>query len=243
MFMSSLCINKLNKLALCCGVFLILSSSVSHAAAYQSHASIYKTAKIFLNSNSLSKKNNQTTIKVGKLDSRLKLKKCSKRLQAFLPKGSRKMGKTTVGVKCVGTKPWSLHVPVTISVFGDVLVAKRQLLKGDVLSVSDLKLEKHNLTNLPHGYIEEINSSAGMKVKRRITAGSVITPSMLKKPRIVTRGQKITILAKIGHMQVSMEGKALAHGAAGERIQVMNTKSSKKLEGVITDKGEVKVDI
>ncbi|VAW54156.1 hypothetical protein MNBD_GAMMA05-1528 [hydrothermal vent metagenome] len=241
--MFSLCFNQPKRFIHCCSVFLILSSSASHAVAYQSHSSIYKTAKTFLSANVLSKQNNQATITVGKLDSRLKLKKCSKRLQAFLSKGSRQVGKTTVGVKCDGTKPWSLHVSVVISVFGDVLVAKRQLYKGDVLSASDLEIEKHDLANLPHGYLEEKASSTGMKVKRRITAGTVITPSMLKKPRIVSRGQKITILAKIGRMQVRMEGKALAHGAAGDRIRVVNIKSRKKLEGVITVKGEVKVDI
>ena len=241
--MFSLYFVQLRKFIHSCGVVLLLFSSVSHAAVFQSHTNIYKVAEQFLSANVLSKKKNQATVTVGKLDSRLKLKKCSKRLQAFLPKGSRKIGKTTVGVKCKGAKPWSLHIPVTISIFGDVLVAKRQLHKGDVLSASDLKLEKHDLANLPHGYIEEISISTGMKVKRRVTPGTVITPSMLKKPRIISRGQKITILAHLGRMQVRMEGKALAHGAAGERIQVMNLKSNKKLEGVITDKGEVKVDI
>ena len=241
--MFNLCAIQLRKYIHYCGVLLFLFSSFSHAAVFQSHTSIYKTAERFISSKVLSKQNNEATVTVGKLDSRLKLKKCSKKLLAFLPKGSRSIGKTTVGVKCQGTKPWSLHVPVTISVFGDVLVAKKQLHKGDVLSANDLKIMKRDLATLPHGYIEEIAVGTGMKVKRRITAGTVITPSMLKKPRIISRGQKVTILADLGRMQVRMEGKALAHGSAGERIQVMNLKSNKKLEGVVTANGEVKVDI
>jgi flagella basal body P-ring formation protein FlgA len=226
----------------CLGVFLFLLSPITYAA-YQSHSSIYKTAKTYVSAKVSMQHSNQITVTVGKLDSRLKLKKCSKQLQAFLPKGSRQIGKTTVGVKCKGAKPWSLHVPVTISVFGDVLVAKRQLKKGSVLLYSDLKLKKYDLSELPHGYVENIASGTGMKLKRRVMAGAVITPSMLKKPRIISRGQKVTIVAKIGNMHVHMEGKALAHGAVGERIRVMNIKSRKKLEGVITPKGEVKVDI
>jgi len=241
--MFSLCTIQLRKYIHCCGVLLLLFSSLSHAAAFQSHTSIYKTAERFISSKVLSKQDNQATVTVGKLDSRLKLKKCSRKLLAFMAKGSRNIGKTTVGVKCQGTKPWSLHVPVTISIFADVLVAKRQLHKGDVLSASDLKLMKRDLATLPHGYIEEIAISTGMKIKRRVTAGTVITPSMLKKPRIISRGQKVTILAHLGRMQVRMEGKALAHGSAGERIQVMNLKSKKKLEGVVTNNGEVRVDI
>jgi flagella basal body P-ring formation protein FlgA len=227
----------------CINVLLFLLSPITYASAYQSHSSIYKTAKTYISGKVLTQNSNQATVTVGKLDSRLKLKKCSKRLQAFLPKGSRQIGKTTVGVKCKGRKPWSLHVPVTISVFGDVLIAKRQLKKGSVLLQSDLRMERYDLAELPHGYVENILSGAGMKLKRRVMAGTVITPSMLKKPRIVSRGQKVTIIAKMGSMQVRMEGKALAHGAAGERIRVMNINSRKKVEGVITPKGEVRVEI
>ena len=235
---------SLNKnIVLYLGVFLYLSVSAVNAASYQSHNSIYKAAKKYVDTHVLPQYDKQAVVKVGQLDSRLKLKKCSKKLQAFLPKGSRAIGKTTVGVKCKGRKPWSLHVSVTISVYGNVLVASRQLQKGSVLTASDIEIKKYDLASLAHGFIEDIGHGAGMKLKRRVMTGTVITPSMLKKPRIVSRGQKVTILAQTGFMQVRMEGKALAHGAVGERIKVMNLKSRQKLEGIITPKGEVKVDI
>ena len=42
-------------------------------------------------------------------------------------------------------------------------------------------------------------------------------------------------------MQVRVAGKALAAGAAGDRIAVQNTRSKRKLEGVVTERGEVLV--
>jgi len=166
-----------------------------------------------------------------------------KNYDAFLPKGSRDIGKTTVGVKCTGKKAWSLHVPVTISVYGKVLVASRQLQKDSVLTAADIKLARNNLAYLSHGYYETLKNGVGMKLKRRISAGTVLTPAMLKKPRVITRGQKITIMAQSGSMLVRMQGKALNNGAIGDRIKVINIKSRKKLEGIITVAGEVKVDI
>ena len=160
-----------------------------------------------------------------------------------MPKGSRKTGKTTVGVKCTGSKPWSLHVPVTISIYKKVLVAARQLQKNDVLAASDMKLVKYDLANLPFGYFEDIDNTVGMKLKRRAGSGVVLTPAMLVKPKIVSRGQKVTIMAQSGNMVVRMMGKALNNGAVGERIKVMNIKSGQKLEGVITPSGEVEVKI
>lgn len=213
------------------------------AATYQSHKSIYQAAKNYVNKNVIAGSMKESTIKVGKLDSRLKLKKCNKSLRAFLPKGSRTLGKTTIGVKCVGKKPWSLHVPVTISSYKKVLVATRQLQKGSLLNAADIQLKRYDISTLPYGYLEDINSGTGMKIKKRVLAGAVLTPSMLKKPQIISRGQRVTIMAKSGRMEVRMEGKALANGALGERIKVMNLKSKQKLEGIITASGEVNVAI
>ena len=50
-------------------------------------------------------------------------------------------------------------------------------------------------------------------------------------------------MAQSGSMLVRMKGKALGSGAIGDRIKVINIKSKRKLEGIITLNGEVKVDI
>lgn len=222
---------------------LSMFSSSIFAVSYQSHDSIYKVAKTYLKKQVDLSNNRNSVIKVAKLDSRLKLKLCSKSLSAFVPKGRRLIGKTTVGIRCEGKNPWSLHVAATISAYQMVAVASRQLQKGSVLSESDIRLKKMDVSTLPYGFIEEIKNGVGKKLRRRILKGAVLTPSMLKSPQIVNRGQEITIMALSGRMKVKVKGKALASGAVGERIKVMNLKSQHKLEGVITQSGEVKIDI
>jgi flagella basal body P-ring formation protein FlgA len=220
-----------------------MGMTTATAASYQSHKSIYQAARNFVQSQVISQQKQDASVKIGSLDSRLKLKRCAKPLQAFLPKGSRNMGKTTIGVKCNSTNPWSLNVPVTISVFKNVLVASRQLQKGTVLTASDIKLQKTDVAKLHYGFFETLKDGAGKKLKRRILTGVVLTPAMLKNPQLISRGQQINIVAQSGRMTVRMKGKALANGAVGERIKVLNVKSKKKLEGVITPSGEVKVEI
>ncbi|VAW53078.1 hypothetical protein MNBD_GAMMA06-1943 [hydrothermal vent metagenome] len=222
---------------------ILLYTPVAVSGSYQDHKSIYQAARVFIHDYVVAQHGQRPKITIGKLDPRLKLKKCNTKLRSFLPKGSRAMGKATVGIKCTGKKTWSLHVPVSISVYGKVLVASRQLQKGSVITASDVKLTKNNLANLSYGYFEELNNGIGMKLKRHISAGTILTPAMLKKPRIITRGQKVTIMAQSGNMLVRMKGKALGNGAIGDRIKVMNIKSRKKLEGIITLAGEVKIDI
>ncbi len=224
-------------------VILCMSPVVYAEESFQSHKSIYQVAKKFIRDSTVSKDRGMTKVVTGKLDSRLKLKKCGKSLHAFLPKGSRVIGKTTVGVKCTGAKPWSLNVPITISIYKNVLAAKHSLQKGDILTESDIKLIEYDVSTLSYGYFDHVEAGIGMKVKRHILSEKVLTPSMLKKPQVITRGQKISILADSGRMQVRMMGKALNNGAIGDRIKVMNMKSRQKIEGVVTSAAEVKVDI
>lgn len=228
---------------LCLGLLLQMNMSSAVAGSFQSHESIHQAAVTFLRDHVVSNQNQRVEIKTDKLDSRLKLKQCSHPLQAFLPKGSRELGKTTVGVKCVGAKRWSLHVPVTISIFKKVLVAARTLQRGSILVDADIKLAVHDIAELSYGYFGDKRIGAGMKVKRRAIAGAVLTPFMLKKPQVVSRGQRVTIMAQSGRMEVRMMGKALDNGAIGDRIKVMNIKSRQKLEGIITSSAEVKIEI
>ena len=211
------------------------------AAEYQSHASIYSAAKRFMQQQVAASHHRNAKISVGKLDTRFRVKRCEKPLQTYLPNGSRQIGKTTVGIKCSGHRPWSLTLPVTVSVYRNVLVSTRQLNRGEQLKPGDVKLASRDLATLPYGYVDDLAASIGMKIKRRINAGTALTPAMLKKPQVVSRGQRITILADTGAMQVRMAGKALASGAVGDRIQVLNTRSKRKLEGVITAAGEIRV--
>lgn len=222
---------------------IALLASNAAAAEFQSHTSIHDAARTFMQNHARTTFEQKPEIRPGKLDSRLKLRQCTLPLVTYLPDGSRGVGKMTVGVKCTDHKPWSLHVPIMVSLFKEVLVAKESLPRGKLLEKSDLKHTKYDLARLTHGYISELGDSVGMMLKRPLSAGAPLTPNMVEKPRLITRGQRVTIFARAGGMEVRTSGKALAHGAAGERIAVVNIKSKLKLEGTVTASGEVKVDI
>ena len=225
------------------GMMLVHPAAAEIATQFQSHQSIVSAARQLVQDHIVSVYRQQPEIVTGKLDTRLRLRKCSIPLQAFLPEGSRDLGKITVGVRCADGNPWSLHVPVTVSIYKQVVVATRTLPRGTVLTESDLKLARYDLADLNRGYFEDITRNLGMKLKRRVSAGDPLTFSIVEKTRAVARGQRVNILASMGGMEVRSAGKALAPGAVGERIGVMNLSSQRKLEGVITEDGEVRVDM
>ena len=224
-------------------VFIASIATPAIAGNYQSHASIHEAARVYMQDYIENTYDQTPEIVSGKLDSRLKLRLCSLPLDTYLPDSSRGIGRITLGVKCADHKPWSLHVPIKVSLFKEVLVATEPLPRGKLLQSSDLKLARYDLSKLPNGYINELKKSVGMKLKRSIATGVALTPRMIEKPNLIVRGQRITILAKSGGIVVRTNGKALANGAAGDRIGVINIKSKQKMEGIVTGSGEVQVTI
>ena len=215
----------------------------THAADYQSLDSIYAAVQQFMTKHTQAVYQQRVEIENGQLDSRLTLNQCSVPLEVYLPAGSRDIGRLTVGVKCTDSRPWSLHVPVTVTVYKNVVVAAKPLSRGDLLTESDIKQIKYDMSLLPAGYIVEPTYGLGMELKRRVSHGTPLTTSMIRKPKIIKRGQQVSIVARAGSMEVRMSGKALSNGAVGERVRVLNVKSKKKLEGTVTPEGDIKVDI
>jgi flagella basal body P-ring formation protein FlgA len=214
-----------------------------NAAGYQSIDSIRNAALQFMNDHTEEVYEQEADIDVGRLDSRLMLNQCALPLEVYLPQGSRDLGRFTVGVRCTDDKPWSLHVPVTVTIYKNVIVTAESLPRGKILTESDFKHLKYDVSKLPVGYIEDAAYGVGMELRRRLSSGEPLTTTMMRKPKIIKRGQQVSIIAKAGSIEVRMLGKALAHGAVGDRIRVLNLKSKKKLEGTIMPSGDIRVDI
>lgn len=233
----------LSLFGLCLGLMISQQSGAGELATKQSHGSILAAAKQFMETQNTDLHEMPAEIKMGRLDSRLRLVQCEHTLETFLPVGGRTLGNTTVGVRCGHPKPWTLYVPVTVNVYKQVVVATDALPRGTVLGKDHVKTAKRNLAKLPQGYFVDPQNLLGMKLKRNVSGGLPLVPTMVEAPRIVKRGQRVTLIAIVSGIQVSMPGKAMANGSAGERIRVKNLSSKRIVEGVVSGSGEVRVGI
>ena len=219
---------------------LILAPSAFSAGGIQSHASIRDAARNHAISNA-SGHTMPPTVTVNRLDSRLRLSQCSQPLETFSPPTGRKLGRTTVGVRCSGTKPWSLYVPVMVSLIDDVVVTAHNLARGTILNASDLTLEKKDITRLRGHFFNQPTKAIGKALKRSLQQGQVLSSQHMLTPHTIKKGSKITILASSKKIRVRMPGKALSNGTMGELIRVENTHSKKKLEARVISPGVVRV--
>jgi flagellar basal body P-ring formation protein FlgA len=173
------------------------------------------------------------------VDDRLRLPQCSQPLSTSVQRALTQGGGTVV-VSCGGVEPWRLFVPVRASEQIDVVVVKRGVQRGDVLTATDLDLEARRSSTLPYGYIAQLDEAVGLTVRRTLAAGSVLVPAALEHPRIVERGALVTLTARRGGIVVKSEGVALHAAARNERVRV-RTAAGRIVEGVVESADEVRV--
>lgn len=213
------------------------------ATQWQSRAAISATAQSFVDAFAASHHEGRTQIKLGQLDKRLRLKSCAMPLEAFMPDGSRVMGNTTIGVRCPDQGGWSIYVSAKIDVFGSVLVARQPIPRGTPLRESDLELVERNLSNLPYGYYSDPQPVVDQLAKRTIAAATVVTPAMLQAPKLVKRGELVSVIAETGVLKIRARGKALGDGKAGELVRVRAEGSRRVVDGIVISTGVVKVTL
>lgn len=213
------------------------------ATQWQSHAAIRTTAQSFVDTFAASHHQGRTQIKLGQLDKRLRLKSCAMPLEAFMPDGGRVIGNTTIGVRCSDEGGWSIYVSAKIDVFGPVLVASQPIPRGTPLRESDLELVERNLSNLPYGYYSDAQPVVDQLAKRTIAAATVVTPSMLQAPKLVTRGELVSVIAETGALRIRTRGKALGDGKAGDLVRVRAEGSNRVVDGVVISPGVIKVTL
>jgi flagella basal body P-ring formation protein FlgA len=181
-------------------------------------------------------------LEVGRLDQRLRLPACNEPLDVSRPAGQR-VGNTTVSVRCPGTQPWTLYVPVTVNLYETVLSAAGTLARGSTLKVADLAPIRRNIATLAYGYYLRPEDVIGMELRRTLRPGEILTPANIKAPALVASGDQVLLVADTGGVRVAMKGEALQEGAAGERVQVRNLSSRRVVEGEVVGRGLVKVTL
>jgi flagella basal body P-ring formation protein FlgA len=212
------------------------------AETMQPHEAILSTAQSFLEAR-LAGQNARSEVRLGTLDTRLRLTACDRPLEGFLPAGARLSGNTSVGVACNGTQPWKLYVQAYIAVFKTVAVAADYLAAGTVPNANNIRLEEREVTSSGYGYLTDMAQLRGKIVKQPVQEGGIIPPQALAKARLIRRGEGVTLVSRSGGIEVRMSGNALMDGAEGDLIKVRNTKSKRIIEGRIDATGLVRVSM
>lgn len=176
-------------------------------------------------------------------DARVAATPCGVPLVAELV-GRRLAGaRASVRVRCADAqRPWSLAVALRIAQWQPVLVARRALVRGDVVGADTTELAERDVLALGYGHLEEPARYAGARVLRPVPAGAALTPGAVAAAPLVERGATVTLLARGPAIDVRAAGVAMEDGAAGARVHVRNASSGRTVSGIVDGPGVVTVE-
>jgi flagellar basal body P-ring formation protein FlgA len=217
-------------------------AATSQAAELQSLDSIRAAAELVITSQVQTTAGVQTYAQAGALDSRLRLAACTVPLQGFLPGGVTVSARTTTGVRCA-SPVWSVYVPVTVESELPVLVLKAAAARGAQLRPEDVESRRRRMPGFPTAYVADVSALAGRHLKSAAGPGTPLTSDLLVRDIMVKRGQRVTLLAVVGGIEVRAQGEAVADATAAGRVKVQNLSSRKVVEGQVETADRVRISL
>lgn len=178
---------------------------------------------------------------VGPIPPRIQLPRCTDAVRPNVGPAPHMNDRVLVELRCQGTTAWHLYVPVRIIGTASVAVAAHAIVAGSVLTASDLKVEQHDMTELPPGYLDDPGIAVGHTAARPISAGTILSNQQLVASKAVVRGQTVTLLADAGGIRIQMAGRALTDAMVNQRVRVQNLSSGKIVEGIARSEQVVEI--
>ena len=151
------------------------------------------------------------------------------------------LGRISVQVRCNGSNPWQIYVPVTIKAFQQVVTAATPLRREQRLEAGLVELTEKEVSNLSQGYFSSVEEVIGKSLKRPGPFNGVIQPNMLVEAMVIKRGDEVVILAKSGSLSVKSAGIAVNDGRVGQQIQVKNKASQRVITARVINNQLVEV--
>ncbi len=180
-------------------------------------------------------------VSIAAIDPRLRLHACDKALTYEQRSGLTGASNVTLRVICSGQQPWFFYLTGTVKHSRPVLIASRNLIRGELLTSSDVLLQPRDISSLGHTVISDPQNALGQQVKRSISKGEAVRSSSLEAPQVISKGDQVVIKAIADELTVSSSGTALNNGKVGQQIRVRNLQGDKVIRALVTARGQVEV--
>ena len=122
-----------------------------------------------------------------------------------------------------------------------VPVLKNSLKNGDIIGAMDIDFIDIPNNRIANGTILDEKDLVNMTPRRVLHGGKPVIINELEHPKMVDRGDAITLIFANGPMMLTVKGKSMQAGALGDTVRVSNTDSNKNLQGVVTAHREVTI--
>jgi len=178
----------------------------------------------------------------GNLDPRLRLQKCASALQGIMPATATVAARLTIGVRC-SSPAWTVYVPVAVETELDVLVMRAAASRNSSPAATDVELQQRRVPGIATSYLTRTEQLRGRHLKVAVSPGTALTADLLAADILIKRGQRVTLVATAGGIEVHAQGEAVADATATGRVRVQNLSSRKIVEGQAESSDRVRVGL
>ena len=160
-----------------------------------------------------------------------------------LPLGKRNVETT---VRDLNGELQALRIPVTVAVFRDLVVAKKNISKGQTLAPRDVVSVRRPVMrrNVKLASYEQV---LGMQAQTDIQQHELIKSNLVRQNKpassfVIKRNSYVNIVARRGSLSVVLkDAKALENGKIGEKITLVNPKTKERVVGKVLDSSTVEI--
>lgn len=110
---------------------------------------------------------------------------------------------------------------------------------GDIINANDIQLHYVSNTSILPSFLLTKDDLIGMTPRRTLTAGTPIKENDLEHPRLISRGDTVTVIYTQGPLRLTSSAKAMQHGAHGDLIRLHNPSSNRRIDGHVSGDNEV----
>ena len=122
-----------------------------------------------------------------------------------------------------------------------VIKTIRAVRRGEILSNNEIRMETIQTERPSKNAITNIDYALGYEATRNLSVGKILTPTLIKRPALGNRGDKILIMAEKGGMTITTPGILKEDGYENAMVRVLNMESKKIIYGRLVDSNTVKV--
>jgi flagella basal body P-ring formation protein FlgA len=135
----------------------------------------------------------------------------------------------------------SVVAVVSVHVSIDHAVTRRAIGRGETLTEADLATMRDELRGTPLRRLPTTAQLVGGRALRPMPAGAIVLPGAVAIRRVVEPGDRVTVVATTGTVEVSAAMIAADGGRIGDLVRVVNPETRHYLRGRILNDGRIEV--
>ena len=138
-----------------------------------------------------------------------------------------------------GNEQGQVKMSGDLRLFGTVVNTTKRLNRNEIIGSDDIAAKRQDISMLDADPIQDPKLAVGQKLKLSLPAGAILYAQNLDSPPLVSRGDRVTIMAKSQAIQITTPGEARNSGALGEMVRVKNLTSRREIQARVLSPGVV----